>query len=78
MPLKKRLIRRHILNADNMRLVHFDDAVDKQKRVPMRQNLPDLIYIQNSHYRERALDKKSSVYSRSLQDWQRQIILSHK
>ena len=49
MPVEKRLIHGDILDADNPFGFEFDDAIDQQKRVAMRQDLPDLVNIQNGH-----------------------------
>ena len=48
-PVEKRLVDGDILDADNPFRLEFEDAIDKQERVAMRQDLPDLIDIQNGH-----------------------------
>src|SRR5262245_31207544 len=49
MSAKKRLVGGHVLDADDTLGGKLDDFVDEQHWVAMRQDLPDLIYVQFAH-----------------------------
>ena len=38
-----------ILNADNAVCIHFDDLVDEKEGVAMRQDVADLVNVQDGH-----------------------------
>lgn len=52
MTIKKRLICGDILQPDNRVLSHFQDAIDQQHRVAVRQNLPDILNVHHRHVEE--------------------------
>jgi len=43
------LVHGDVLDADDALGLEFDDAVDQQKGVAMRQNAPDLVDVKNGH-----------------------------
>src|SRR5579863_106536 len=47
-PLKKLLVDRHVLHADNaLQALHLQNSIDHQKRIAMRQQFLNFVHVQN-------------------------------